>query len=492
MNIKTTCLFVGLLCYSFSGFSQKENNIWCFGDSAGINFADTANPVTFSSSLDTRGSCVSIADSAGNLLFYANTRAGIANHSTLVWNKNHQLMQYGDSIVGSGWYNELCIVPFPGNPDKYYLFFVGVTSNPGLYYSVIDMSLNGGLGRVVQKNVIIHSLLSWDALAAIKHANGRDWWLISKDRSNGSSGNNLFHVLFSTPSNLSDSIQPIGLNANGGLGSLTFSKDGTKLLFSSYNGLVEVMDFDRCTGLLSNAKTILTNFNTPRISGSAFSPNGEAVYISTSNGNSYLMQFDLNAPNIPNSRDTIASLVLPYEAGGSLRLAPDNKIYWACAWTNGINYNYPYQDTMYHFENMNISVIENPNVLGSGCNLSLYGYNLGGKRVYWGLPNNPNYSLGRIQGSNCDSLFNSTSALNEEENHSVVYPNPFSKSFLIRFPDQSKRNILIYTGSGQLVYSENSNSPEMNISLPALSPGVYLLKLISEKYSEVISVFKIE
>src|SRR5215216_1283827 len=93
--------------FSFSSFSQSRNNIWCFGDSAGIDFSNLNNPVPIFTSLDTRGSSASISDSLGNLLFYANTRATIAGNTTLVWNMQNQLMENGDSIVGEGWYKEL-------------------------------------------------------------------------------------------------------------------------------------------------------------------------------------------------------------------------------------------------------------------------------------------------------------------------------------------------------------------------------------------------
>ena len=82
-----------LLLFSFSVQSQKQNNIWCFGDSAGIDFNNLSNPVTFSSSLDTRGSCVSIADTNGQLLFYANTVASSGVNTTKIWNKNNILME---------------------------------------------------------------------------------------------------------------------------------------------------------------------------------------------------------------------------------------------------------------------------------------------------------------------------------------------------------------------------------------------------------------
>ena len=39
---------------------------------------------------------------------------------------------------------------------------------------------------------------------------------------------------------------------------------------------------------------------------------------------------------------------------------------------------------MYSQYNMNLSVIENPDVVGVGCNLNLFSFYLGGKRTYWG------------------------------------------------------------------------------------------------------------
>ncbi|MBL0072784.1 MAG: hypothetical protein IPP34_13670 [Bacteroidetes bacterium] len=55
-------------------------------------------------------------------------------------------MVNGDDILGQGWYNEMVVLPSPNNSDQYYLFSIGVTfsSDYGLFYSVIDMSLMEG------------------------------------------------------------------------------------------------------------------------------------------------------------------------------------------------------------------------------------------------------------------------------------------------------------------------------------------------------------
>ena len=92
--------------------------------------------------MDGRGSCASISNDNGALLFYTATMPeyfGPAGFETFVFDQNHSVMQNGDSIVGRAWYQELVIVPNPAMDSTYYLFSISVTENYGLVYSVIDM-----------------------------------------------------------------------------------------------------------------------------------------------------------------------------------------------------------------------------------------------------------------------------------------------------------------------------------------------------------------
>ena len=50
---------------------QGKNTIWCFGDSTGIDFRNISSPSVFESGINSKGTCASISDSLGNLLFYA-------------------------------------------------------------------------------------------------------------------------------------------------------------------------------------------------------------------------------------------------------------------------------------------------------------------------------------------------------------------------------------------------------------------------------------
>ena len=46
-RILTTFIFLLLIFFPELSNCQKQNNIWCFGDSSGIDFNDSLNPVSY-------------------------------------------------------------------------------------------------------------------------------------------------------------------------------------------------------------------------------------------------------------------------------------------------------------------------------------------------------------------------------------------------------------------------------------------------------------
>ncbi len=480
-----------LVCCAFFGNAQKRGAVWCFGDSALVDFSDTANILTGTSSIKWRGSCVSISDSSGQLLFYAFT--GIQNTSlkdTRVNNSAHQIMQSGDSIIGQMWYRELIIIPIPDSDSLYYLFSIGVTSIPGIYYSIIDLSLNGGLGVVIQKNMQLQNFPMVDCLNAVKHGNGRDWWIIFR-RWNTASPNSEFHSYLVTPTGITNyTVQNVGSTQSSGFGGIAFSTDGNRLAYINPQHLLELYDFDRCSGVISNPVTIYSeSLQTPYEAywGIAFSPSNNLLYVTkvpyATTDTSRLYQFDLTAFDIPASCDTLSETMFE-ETMGFLKLGYDGKIYLAT------NYNqaYPYNDTVFNNVNMNLSVINFPDSLGTACSFQPYSFYLGGNRTYVGLPNNPDYHLGPKIGSGCDTL----TAINEQAQQVVIsnlFPNPNNGEFTINyFLSNGKSGMLsIYSMEGQKVFEMKlpRYTYMQDVTLKTLPPGIYALRIQSGAKSVV-------
>ncbi|QQS28670.1 MAG: hypothetical protein IPM47_17755 [Sphingobacteriales bacterium] len=142
----------GLLLLGFNlfpAFAQKETNFWYFGAYAGVSF-DSGSPVAVTDGiLSTNEGCATISDSDGQLLFYTS--------GNRVFNRNHIQMPNGFGLAGDASSSQAAVIaPLPGSNTIYYIFTVDEEGNSlGFRYTIIDLSLAGGLGDVVMKNVLL-------------------------------------------------------------------------------------------------------------------------------------------------------------------------------------------------------------------------------------------------------------------------------------------------------------------------------------------------
>jgi len=358
----STVLFAWFLMYSLASHAQGEANIWYFGENAGLDF-NTGNPVALSDGqLDTLEGCATICNSSGQLLFYTD--------GTKIWNSTHQIMPNGTGLFGDpSSTHSATIVPLPGSSTLFYVFtldaFVGIN---GFCYSIVDMSLNGGLGAVTTKNIQLYTP-SNEKLSVVKHANDIDFWVVTRQ---WNSNNFVAYLLTSTGLSNTPIISSAGAVISGStdnvLGQMKISPDGSKLALCNLHDNVELYDFNTNTGVVSNAIQI---YNTDKSYGVEFSPNSQLLYVSNSNQLIHvykILQFDVNAVDVPSSLQTIYTTNEAYAQIWAMQLGPDGKIYAAEA------------------EKMSLAVIQNPNQVGIGCNFQTNAISLAGKTCKLGLP----------------------------------------------------------------------------------------------------------
>jgi hypothetical protein len=475
-------------------FAQKQDRIWLFSDRAGIDFNDLANPIAITSNITDPclTSFTSIADTSGQLLFYC---AGVELTFTAmrVFDKNGNLMQNGDSLQGYPWVNQGCmIIPFPNHNNLYYLFVCNIAGSSGniVYYNIIDISLNNGLGGVVSKNNLLLFDNVNEKINATKHANGRDWWLILQSTNIDS----LFHKFLITPTGISGPFeQKIGTgdNPNKFHGQMVFSKDGSKLGVVGGNSSVDIFDFDRCTGELFNPKTIGENIFTSQnyYLGCSFSYDGNVFYTSSvwyEYKNIY--QFNLSAVDIRASKQ----LIFSYPDTGALQgiqmglhlLAPDGKIYIS----KGTNFGGTNWDTYFTHH---MDVIANPDNVGTSCNYLPSSFDLGIGKTATGLPTMLNYNLGPVVGSICDSLSNGIKENPVVKNIINIYPNPFQSGINIRTTYPIKGKLYIKNNLGEVVV-EDDYSSNQKIELGFLKDGIYFVSVRTTKEVFLGKVVKIK
>jgi hypothetical protein len=329
-----------------------------------------------------------IADSSGELLIYANKNAVYS-------------LQWGQAIGGSlaGWgeiTNGTMIVPVWGDDKHYMVFYIAGGVCPFVPCPMLALVSHGtqrdtvvahySLGQYTQFNPIA------EKIAAVRDAAGTGWWVLC----HGIDDDKFikFKVTGRQVSPFSiqrtgSSHDDIGLNPGSSLGEISFSPQGNRLLLVTYTGIIDVFDFDRCTGTLSNwdsLGTLAPNLPGPdNYYGCSFSADGTKIYVSEGTDSPVLnriFQFDLTAPDVRGSKTLI------YTAPNSVmlgqhQLGPDGKIY--------ITQFHP-NDSL-NPANFALSVINDPNQVGLACNFSYLSLNLKGRRTTGSLPNLPNYNL---------------------------------------------------------------------------------------------------
>ncbi|MFN8152833.1 MAG: T9SS type A sorting domain-containing protein [Bacteroidia bacterium] len=361
-------------------------------------------------------------------------------------------------------------LPYPGDTTKYILFHHSAVSNGSYYpaydllYSIIDITGENGLGEVIVKNQVAFSdTLGW-GIAACKHANGRDWWIsVQKDNSD------VLFTLLLTPNGI-DTVLSQSLNVIPSIGStrqLCFSPDGTKFVTSKTDGgtvtdnFVQILDFDRCSGSFSNPNEV--DVSSGGIGwGLCFSPSTSYVYSCSS---SKVYQIDLTNY----IADTIASYDGYISPPGqtccatsfwNMYLAANGKIYI----TSG--------SSVQHIHEMNY-----PDSAGTGCDLQQHAVDLTAYRHGRAVPNHPNYNLGPVVGSVCDTLGVGLPEM-QHDFHFGISPNPVADGpvkIIYLLPENKSGVFEVYDITGQLVYKMNLPpwSTLQYVDLPSLSEGVY-------------------
>jgi hypothetical protein len=478
--------------------SQQYDNVWLMGynyDQSddfiegvylsftdGILIVDTQNLV-----LDLQSSSISMSNRQGDLQFYTN--------GCRVVNWQNELVENGNEINPGEIYNNYCIddiepwreyypggkqsvltLPLPGIDSIYYLFHKAIEivedPNQGLlgltrpmYYTIVDMRLNDGSGRVTEKNVILlEQDMYFGQLTAVKHANGQDWWVITPAQE----GTNGYYRFLFTGGGVSDVMyQEEGMPGVQDGGWANFSPDGRYFArYSPINDDIFLFDFDRQTGELSNFQQILIEEEEEWVGGVAFSPSSRFMYVSSYD---FIYQFDTWADDIAASRITVAV----YEYQGEflednfwgMQLGPDCRLYVFCNSCDVIH------------------VIHNPDEPGLACN-----FEQGAVELPWPIfrsqPHFPNYRLGPVgnEGLPCTPVVSVEETI-IPQTELRVFPNPATQQITLT-PMQISGQWVLYDGFGRVVAQAKLQlATNAQVDISSLSSGLYFWRVLGTELS---------
>ncbi|MCW3086144.1 MAG: C-terminal target protein [Bacteroidetes bacterium] len=325
-----TCKSVSQSYYANPGNCEnsKQNNTWYFGENAGINF-NVSPPQAIVGRVNTTEGAAVLSDDNGTPLFHSNgTNVGNSQTGNILLN--------GSGLTGSPTTTQSALfVPQPGSSRYVYLFTVDYQATEGafgggIFYSIIDKLGDGGQGEVTIKNQLLLAPVT-EKVTAVRNTAGDGIWVIAHKYASDA-----FYTWSITASGISGpvishagSVQTAPPGALAGyfaIGEMKASPAGNKIALAiAGSNKFEVFDFDKSTGMLSNAISLSSSL-TIKAYGIAFSPDERFLYGSTVSPPYNIIRYDLHA-GTPAAVNT--SAVLIGTAGGALQLAPDGKIYGA-------------------------------------------------------------------------------------------------------------------------------------------------------------------
>ena len=489
----------------------KRGNIWTIGftpvsvfdfNSGTVSIADTFQFPAIQSN-----SCIS--DTNGKLLFFTSGFAIVDSQGFLMDNGLNVNCPFGDHILADyyGHYSLFTqtsiILPKKGN--TYYVFSTGMSdSSATLYlnqidakfdvlnYSIVDMDSNAGKGKVTVKNKILmdHQEYANCALTAVKHGNGKDWWLIKAD-----CYHNRFQLFIVQEDSILGPYYQYSTDTSvycHTLGQIYFSPDGSKFAASVYGGRfydtsivsylpdstkqttsdgityipnrVDIYDFDRCNGVITYKNFYVTPYDTSSFpfwnvkDGICFSPNGKLLYMS----NMYsIYQIDVEDTNKSNALFIAGpdTTIAQFPWYNEMACGPDGKLYIGTF--SGSNY---------------MSYIAQPDIIGLGCNFTPHGI----WQPYTGLqdpPNMPNYGLGAAPvGGNC---WPANIEEIKDELSIIFYPNPTNRTLhLLSDKVLSNASLSIIGLTGETVLKrDNLFGKRFEFDIHSIANGIYLVQI---------------
>lgn len=454
-------LFAILVC-EFNSIAQTPTDNWYFGNMAAIKFNGTTPTVVTNGGMFANEGCATMSDASGNLLFYTN--------GLTVWNKNHVVMTNGSGLLGGASATQAAlIVPTPSNVNTYYIFTVDDQGGiDGLRYSIVDMTLGGGLGAVTSvKNVTLQTASMTEKLCGVKDPFNNRYWIAAHEfNSNKFVAYKLDNNGLQNPVYTSIGAVHSSTTMQNCYGQMKFNGCGNKLgVAIGYQKRMELFDFDVNSGIVSNPMSFPMPDN---VYGLEFSSESKMLYVTTYDPILTLEQFDFSS----NTFSTIAMTQtdVPAAAGLSLyalQIGIDKKIY-----VNQSNSNW-------------LGVIKTPTATGAACNYTDMAIDLDpatvGKNAAQSLPA---FLSSYFNTATCPNTSGIPELISSHQN--LIFPNPSQNEFY--FTGEVTNNIEIYDAIGRLIENftvQNRQTISFGKNYPQ---GIYFVRI--KDLEQVIKIIR--
>ena len=407
-----------IMLFALESSAQKHDFIWMFGNSGGVepNVGVTTldfregNPLILPDHKSKKSFYITsnmYSDDSGRLLYYSNGYS--------IYNRNDKVVKFGSNLTkinvfeGQATNQGALFIPDPAEPHRCYYICDSIASffnssfgrslfnTAKVKYVHLDDRLAAGAGDGIGAGYLLpgqqNDSLEAGHLRACRHANGRDWWILKKKQY---SNEWLFWLLDPSGIHYHHSDTAFGNYPVGSVCDSHFSLDGNHFLSMSCPQRDTIVsyylaDFDRCVGRFRNIRVFHSiDFKFSASGAAIFSPDSKYIYMSQ---DGISMEQTELGPNVFTDRVFL----------DSIRRNPADHLYYHTFWSGQSGPDGRLYLNTFTLNTSLLHRIRHPNKEGSACGLDIAGMDIQ-CQVDRCMPTFPNYRLGPVEDSDCDSL----------------------------------------------------------------------------------------
>lgn len=397
----------------------------------------------------------------GEIIFYTN--------GCHIYDRHHQIVPGGELLNPGEIHDMVCdrygyiaplgasVVHFRTHPGLYFLIHVGVqntiahsVSYGPLYLTRLSYDAESGQVTVLSKNEVLIDT-EVDPYELVRHGNGNDWWLLTNEF-----GTATYHKILLTPHGPSvHETQAVGYDFPfppcRWQRSLTASPSGERLVRYNSGCGAQLLTFDRCDGLLAEAGFSVLDYKVRGGGGTAFSEDSDYLYLTR--------WFHVTKIPFGNPPDTLRTSYRPPDGFGASFIHIFRDPY-------GRMYIAPHASEPY------LHLIPPGDNDPDTAMVALEGLSLP-RRIQRTIPHYPNYELGALIDSACDTLLSSASTEIPMVQQLSLYPNPATRSVTMEWNTAGETTVLIYNAIGERMAQFRTTANRVNIDVKEWPTGMY-------------------
>jgi len=318
-------IFMAMAC-SMQAQAIQKLLFSAYDDIVGLDFSSDP-PSLFYTGISNGFEAISHAeDGNGNIVFWVNSNG--------VYDINSNLMPNSTGLNANSSSAEISVFPFPSDPSKFYIVYNDQLCS-SMFYCIVDLTLNGGLGDVTAPNTLISNSEFSEGFEVVRIPCTENYYILAYECDVGIWSFLVNDTGINTTGTFLQAVNTPMVGTYAGRTELDYHFGRLGMSYGNVENTVFLGDYDPLTNTLNGANIpvpSLIDQGSPfpaGMMGIDFSPDGTKAYVANwlESGQDDIFCYDFNTASWINQWNSLTILGTTTTSCGQIELGPDNRIY---------------------------------------------------------------------------------------------------------------------------------------------------------------------